>query len=63
MKIYPYYFFMAFFFGILVSYLTLPAKNVIVKNPTPEQVALVVDKNNCHKSNTCYRYKKNPNLG
>ena len=62
MKIYPYYFFMAFFFGIFISYLTVPIKDIIIKNPTPENVAKVVDQNNCNKNNTCYRYKIKPSL-
>ena len=62
MKIYPYYFFIAFFFGILISYITLPSKDVIFKNPTPDNVAKIIDKDNCHKTNTCYRYKIKPSL-
>ncbi len=62
MKIYPYYFFIAFAVGILISYITLPPKDIIFKNPTAGEVAVQVDQENCQKTNTCYRYKKNPNL-
>jgi len=62
MKIYPHYFFLAFAVGILYTYITLPMKDLIIKNPTPDEVAKIIDKDNCKKNNTCYRYKIKPNL-
>lgn len=47
-------FFIAFFIGIFFTYIFSPAKRIIIKWPTPENIDKVIYKDN---SDLCYKYK------
>lgn len=53
MYLLPIYFFLSFFFGILMVYLSTPKPKVIIKFPTPQNAGKIIYKDN---SGVCYKY-------
>jgi hypothetical protein len=52
----PLSFFIAFAVGIFLVYIYSPAKKIIIKWPTPENIEKTVYKDH---SDSCYKYKAN----
>lgn len=52
----PLAFFIAFAVGIFLVYIYSPAKKIIIKWPTPENIEKTVYKDH---SDSCYKYKAN----
>ena len=52
----PLAFFIAFEVGIFLVYVFAPAKKIVIKWPTPDNVGKVVYKDH---SDSCYKYKAN----
>jgi hypothetical protein len=52
----PLSFFIAFAIGIFLVYIYSPAKKIIIKWPTPENIEKTVYKDH---SDSCYKYKAN----
>lgn len=50
----PIYFFIAFFIGMLITYVTAPIPKVIIKYPTPENAGKIIYRDN---ADVCYKYK------
>ncbi len=50
----PFYFFMALFVGLFITYISTPTPDIIFKYPTPENAGKIIYKDN---ASVCYRYK------
>ena len=53
----PFYFLLALFIGMLIVYTTVPAPDVIIMYPTPENAGKIVYQD---AANNCYKYIANP---
>ena len=53
----PFYFLLALFIGMLIVYTTVPAPDVIIMFPTPENAGKIVYQD---ATNSCYKYIANP---
>lgn len=49
----PFYFFMAFVIGLILTYLLTPVPTLIIKYPTPENAGKFIYKD---KADVCYKY-------
>ena len=52
-KIYPLYFFIALFIGLLLTYSTTPLPEIVIKYPTPENAGKIIYKDN---ANNCFKF-------
>jgi hypothetical protein len=52
----PFYFLLALFIGILIVYTTVPAPDIIIMYPTPENAGKIVYQD---AANNCYKYEAN----
>ena len=52
----PLFFFIAFFIGMFLTYITTPLPTIIIKYPVPEHVSDIVYRD---PSDVCYKYKVN----
>lgn len=50
----PFYFFVALFIGMFITYISTPTPDVIIKYPTPENVGKIIYKDN---ADVCYKYE------
>lgn len=50
----PFYFFLAFSVGLILTYLMTPTPTIIIKYPTPENAGKYIYKD---KADVCYKYK------
>lgn len=50
----PIYFFIAFFIGMMITYITAPIPKVIIKYPTPENAGKIIYRDN---ADVCYKYQ------
>lgn len=52
-KIYPLYFFISLFIGLLLTYSTTPPPEIVIKYPTPENAGKIIYKDN---ANNCFKF-------
>ena len=52
----PFYFLIALFIGLFITYSMTPMPKVVYKYPTPDSVDDTIYEN---ESNTCYKYEPN----
>mgnify|MGYP001031692027 CR=1 FL=1 len=52
-RIYPLYFFISLFIGLLLTYSTAPTPDIVITYPTPETADKLIYKD---KANNCFKF-------